>query len=513
VSSFTLNPEFLRYARSQLRPAKLLSAAIISLVLSITLAFVVLHGKEDSPDTYIWSAKSLLATAFILQALVLAIGGGIACFNSIYSEKEQNTFDYQRITRLSPLELALGKLFGAPLLMYFICLCATPLTLYAANAAHARPSLILAAYVVLLIGSLAFHSFTLLLSLLAVKGSQATGIILALLLLWMGSMDPSNGYLKIHPLGPFDAENFATASSWDFTPRFRTVHGMNYPAQEFADIFFGHTVHHFPVLVVIDLFLACWFLLAVVRNIKRDPPQYEIYSPLQFLAFALFLNFLFLGFSNSTQVTPLDAQGVFLTFDIVVFFFLGVALLRNRERMRNLLLAHGRPAPNLWISSWPAPVLALGTLLAGGMIVAGMNYSHSSAGDWSLGFAILRSLFFTLWLVSNLQFLQCMNLRPGKHPLVMSVLYLSIYYVCACFFLKAFGCFRIPEFMPISSLFVPSAVFLLDSKAWQQGPTWWATGFAVQLVLTTFFFFLQSRRLRHLLPLPDPEPDRASLRT
>jgi hypothetical protein len=111
VSPFSLNPEFLRYARSQLRPAKLLSAAIISLVLSITLAFVVLHGKQDSPDTYIWSAKSLLETAFILQALVLAIGGGIACFNSIYSGKEQNTFDYQRI---SPPSNSLSANFSAP---------------------------------------------------------------------------------------------------------------------------------------------------------------------------------------------------------------------------------------------------------------------------------------------------------------------------------------------------------------------------------------------------------------
>jgi hypothetical protein len=502
VSVFTDNPEFLRYARSLLRPTKLLSTAIISLALSLTIGFVSLYNVWDLAEAKRLAATSLLETAFILQALVLAIGGGIACFNSIYSEKEQNTFDYQRITRLTPIELALGKLFGAPLLMYFICLCAIPLTVFAAVLAHARPSLALAAYVVLLVASLAFHAFTLLLSLLAVKGSQATGIILALLLLWLASMDPSNGNLKIHPLGPFEAQTLATASSWSLAPRILTIRGVNYPVSFLADRFFGRDVHHFPVLIVVDLLLAFWFLLAVVRNIKRDPQYYEVYSPLQFLAFALFLNFLFVGFYDSTGAAPLRAQAVFLAFDLVIFFFLGVALLRNRERMRSLMEAPGPRTSNLWNAVWPAPVLAAGTILVGALIVAGLNYSHSHDGDWSLGFALLRSLCFTLWLTSNIQFLQYMNLRPGKHPLVMSVLYLSIYYVCACFFVSGFSGFHIPKYMPVTSLFVPSAVFLLDPKSWQWNPPMWETGLALQLILIALFFFLQSRRLLRLLPPP-----------
>src|SRR5208282_6681344 len=86
VSAFTGNPEFLRYARSQLRPTKLLSTALISLALSLTIGFVAFYNVWDSAEGRRGAANSLLDTAFILQALVLAIGGGIACFNSIYSE-------------------------------------------------------------------------------------------------------------------------------------------------------------------------------------------------------------------------------------------------------------------------------------------------------------------------------------------------------------------------------------------------------------------------------------------
>src|SRR5437762_11294071 len=79
----------------------------------------------------IWGIQ-LLEITFWLQALMLAAGGGIACINSIHREKEQNTFDYQRVTRMTPLELALGKLFGAPVFTYFVFLCLMPLALFGA---------------------------------------------------------------------------------------------------------------------------------------------------------------------------------------------------------------------------------------------------------------------------------------------------------------------------------------------------------------------------------------------
>jgi hypothetical protein len=493
------NPEFVRYSRSQLRTNKLISTAILCLALSVTIGFFMLHGKAESGEPLRAVGNRLLETSFILQALILGAGGGIACLNSIYTEKEHNTFDYQRITRLSSAELALGKLFGAPLLMYFICLCLTPMTLYAAAVAHARPSLVVAAYIALLVASIAFHAFTLLLSLLTVKGSQVSGIILALIILWLASADISHGAMQIHPLGPFESAQLATAPSWDvvasssdWSTRF------SYESSQFTDEFLGRPVHHFAVLVLIDLLLIGWFLIAVVRNIKRDPKQYEAYSSLQFLGLAVFLNILFAGFYKTNWATPLDAQAGFLAFDLIIFFFLGVALLRTRERVRSLLHAPGHPAPTLWASIWPAPVLALGAMLAGFTIVARLNFSHNPSGDWSLGFAILRCCIFVLWIVSNLQFMQCMNLRRGKHPLVMAVLYLSIYYVCAGFFLTALGSFSVPRNMPTGSLLIPSAIFLLEPRTWREGPDLWIAGIVIQLVLIVLFFYLQRQQIRQL---------------
>jgi hypothetical protein len=407
VKSIFSNPEFIRYSRTQLRPNKLVATAIVSLALSLTIGFFILRSASMQGLSRQAAGASLLQTAFVLQSLVLAAGGGIACLISIYSEKEQNTFDYQRITRLTSSELALGKLFGAPLLMYFICLCLTPLTIYAAVVARAHPSHLLAAYVVLLIASLAFHTFTLLLSLLAVRGSQLTGILLALLVLWLASVDIAGGFLHVHPIGPFEAGTLAAAPSWeiwhpgDFRDNLWREKGW-YEKSKLTDVFWGRAVHHFPVLVGIDLFLSFWFLLGVVRNIKRDPQGYEVYSPLQFLGFTLFLNFLLVGFYAANWATPLDAQALLLTFDMVIFSLLGIALLRSRERMRSLLSTPGRNAAAWWNVFWPAPVLGLGATIVGILIVVDLNYSHSLVGCWDLNFALLRSLFFTLWIVRDI---------------------------------------------------------------------------------------------------------------
>ena len=153
------NPEFLRNARAQLRPGKLAATACICAALSIVIGYASSHQNYQQVATGPagWGLQVVEIT-FWLQALMLAAGGGIACVNSIHREKEQNTFDYQRVTRMTPLELTLGKLFGAPDFAYFVFLCLMPLALFGAVMGK-RPALtVLAAYAVLLIASLAVHT-------------------------------------------------------------------------------------------------------------------------------------------------------------------------------------------------------------------------------------------------------------------------------------------------------------------------------------------------------------------
>jgi hypothetical protein len=498
VTALWFNPEFIRNVRSQLRPGKVAATAIICAVISAVIGFSASHQANQQPATgpYGWGLQ-ILQVAFWLQALMLAAGGGIACINSIHREKEQNTFDYQRVTRMTPLELALGKLFGAPVFTYFVVLCLMPLAIFGAVIGK-RPILtVVAAYAVLLVASVAVHTLALLISLFNVRGTQTAGILILLVLL-SGSAGggPMSRFFRLGPLGPFYAAQVVQWGAWDpasaIAPRGRLEGSWA------ADVFFGRDVHHVPLLLAIDLMFAGWFLLAVVRNIKRDPNYYEIYSPLQSLAFAMFLNLLFVAFFRWDALDPLSSQSYLLSLNIGVFFLLGLGAIRNRERVRRILRTREGAAANWLDLTWPAPLMIAGTALAGLLLVLAVTEGRNPQIEWNVNFALLRALFFVAWITRDLQFLQWTSLRRGKHPLVMGVLFLVIFYVCATILMASLGIYTKPERAPFSAFFVPSAVYMLDHSAWLLRPAIWAAALVAQWALIAAFIGLQKQTIDEL---------------
>jgi hypothetical protein len=225
----------------------------------------------------------------ILQIMVLLIGGGIYCLQSVHREKELNTFDYQRITRLKPIELAVGKLFGAPAVAYLIVLCLMPITLVGAFMAQISIWTLVEIYVIVLLGSVTYHALALLVSLLTPKGTSAGLTLFFLIFVGMTSFNFSEGgsVFGMRQLSPFFAYDLLSPQA--APNRLETLPPLQ-------DSFLGTFVPHTLALLVIYVTLLGFLLLAVARNIKRDPSVYEIYSPAQGFAFVLYLNALVLGF-------------------------------------------------------------------------------------------------------------------------------------------------------------------------------------------------------------------------
>jgi hypothetical protein len=490
--SFFANPEFVRNARGQLRIGKVVATIVICGAISLATG-LSFWANSDARGPNI-SGMILLKVTIFLQALVLAAGGSIACLNAIHKEKEQNTFDFQRVTRLTPRELTLGKFFGAPVLSYVIFVCFMPLALFAARMAHAKFSFVIAAYAVLIAGALTFNALGLLISLITVRGSHSAAILCLLMLLLVGAnQEPGIGMFRVGPLSPLFAAT-VVEDGWN------VLHTAMRERPRFDgwDRFFGQPVSHLAVLLALDLIFAFWFLLAVVRNIKRDPNYYELYSPLQAVTLAIFVNFLFVGFFNWRSTNSVDAEASLLTLNMIVFFGLGLALLRNRERMRRILRA-GETFKERWVDfAWPAPLLVAGTLVAAAMIVVGTAKGRDPNVEWSPGFAALRALFFVVWIVRDVQYLQWMSLRRGKHPLVMGVLYQLVFYACATAFLAAMGVLREPERAPFAAFVLPTPVYVLDHSAWVMRPALWVAAFVVQCALAGVFLFLQRQVINEL---------------
>jgi hypothetical protein len=250
-----------------------------------------------------------------------------------------------------------------------------------------------------------------------------------------------------------------------------------------------------------------------VRNIKRDPNYYEIYSPLQALGFAMFANLLFVAFFRWQSETPIDSQSLLLTLNMVVFFCVGLATLRNRERLRRILRAREGMGTSLLDITWPVPLLIVGTLVAGLLVVFGIAKGRDPGVEWNENFALLRSLFFVAWIARDVQYLQWMSLRRGKHSLATGMLFLVIFYLCVFIFMAPLGIYTRAERTPFSAFFLPSPVYLLDHGTWIIRPAIWAAAFVAQWLLIAVFIWLQQKPIAELSSsasssLPEPAPAR-----
>jgi hypothetical protein len=305
-------------------------------------------------------------------------------------------------------------------------------------------------------------------------------------------------FFRVRPFSPFYAPQVAEQGSWKSATAEEKLQAGYSEIPLNYDVAFGKKVQHEPVLIAVDLMFAVWFLLALVRNIKRDPNYYEVYSPLQTLAFAIFINLLFVTFFLWRSSGPIDSQAYLLTLNIGVFFCLGLGLIRNRERLRRILRAREGAGPSWLDVTWPAPLLIGGTLAAGLLIVAGFAVGRDPRVEWDSNLAVFRSLFFVAWMVRDMQYLQWMGLRRGKHSLAIGVLFLVIFYVCVNVVMATFGWYTLAARVPFSAFFVPSPVYLLGPAAWALRPAVWVAAFVAQWILIAAFIWLQQKTIAEL---------------
>lgn len=496
------NPEIIRNARIQLRPRRMLIAGGLSLALSAAIVYSFLHNADKVPGY----PGSLLHVILIIQCIVLVFGGGIACLHAVQREKDQNTYDSQRLTRLSPWELTLGKLFGPPLMADFIFLCFLPAAIIGAVQIHASWTIVLVTYALLILGAIVFDALALVISLYLRRGTVTWAILAFLFITYAasGGSFPFAPYFHLGPIGPFVLLGLPSQPSWSMADTVTQIGPRSFTVPNpFHDVFFGAPVHHALVLPFIYLTLLTWFLLAAVRNIKRDPENYELYTPAQALGFIYYLNFIVFSFFgwNSIQdpgiSSPLVAQSLLLGLNMPLFFIFGMLVLRNRVQVRRRLHA-AEAAPSGLDFLWPVPYIFAGVIVVGAAMIGIVEWKHNPALEWSLAFAIYQVIFFAVWLSVDLLFLQWMNLRRGRHPLALGVLALAVYYVCVSIIVSALHL----NDRAFTAILLPTPIFVLKSSLWTTQIAEWLVALAAEAAVALFFALLCRRQLAELQPHP-----------
>ena len=500
------NPEFIRNWRAQMRPAMLIGGAAIALLLSWVVGYAMQATAQGNPE---WARQFTgMALAFILAAL--GLGGGLACGLSIYRERERNTFDFQRVTRLTPMELTLGKLFGAPIYAYFLAVCLLPAAIYGAARTHLSVSFFLTGLVIILVGCVAFHALGLLLSLMSPRvGSGVPGALLLFLLL--GLIPAATTETNLRTAGPWAGVLFATDGSWQVLahvdPKARAAPFVN----DWTDLVFGQPVHHVPVLLILYLSVLAWLLLALVRNMKRDLGDLELFSPAQSVGLLVYLNLVVMAFYAGREWTPEGGQGpataasVFLLFtgiNLGMLYFLGLTLLHGRDQSRRRVYALGASGPGWREALWPTGYVLAAAAIVTLLVTTRFTLAASLRSNLDRGLAAFQAAFLLVALVRDLLYFQWMKLRRSRYPLAMAVLFMGVFVTCSVMLLNALGWIGEGKQAFLAAIPLPWVVLFLEQNSRAGAQTGWIAVLGVQLGLCALFAWLHYRRLAEMAPAP-----------
>jgi len=139
------NPEFVRHRRAELRPVRAITVGALVLVVCALVGLACWSSERESwracgrasefYGTEVWKqrwrrrSRGLSAKTWMLfykwligmQGAALTFWTLFSCAQSISGERDRKTWDFQRVTRLTPAEILIGKLLGEPVLVTSRC--------------------------------------------------------------------------------------------------------------------------------------------------------------------------------------------------------------------------------------------------------------------------------------------------------------------------------------------------------------------------------------------------------
>ncbi len=393
------------------------------------------------------------------QTGVLTFWCLLSCAQAVSGEREGKTWDFQRITRLSPAEMLVGKLLGEPILAYFAVGCSLPLSIIAGIAGGSSVQSIASAYVFLLANALFLGLVGLCLSMLVETRSRGVGLIgalgLYLFILASNSLQQS-GLPGLSTLSPLTAIRTVADQGSFFD----------------ATILFGHAVPWLFVSLLLQFSFAVWLVLMLVRNLKREYEQIQPLSRLQAVGCAAFLNVVIYALVRPRSYGSLRSSealaSLMVVIDGVLLFLIGIAILTPAERLRVWWRTRQSKGSSLFSDSglpWPWLVLcavAVYVVMIGGLLL----WRHALPLDAAtLRTAGLRLLVVLVFIMRDVSFIQWCNLTRLRQPVVKGFLYLCLYYASALVVAQVVG-YVSPSFRArAATVLTPFAVFDSGDKS------------------------------------------------
>ena len=532
---FWQNPEFIRHCRSELRRSRMTTVAlVVFFVCGLTIlacwaaakaqmtfyhseARVVVkpqipsaspaqRSNEPSDDDAnppalmgLSDEKPTIASATALKSYyplmfmqfgVLTFWSLLSCTQGISRERERNTWDFQRTTRLAPSELLVGKLLGEPVLAYFIFLCALPVTFVTGIVGHVPLLKILLADFVTVIAALFIGIAGLWVSSLFESKSRGIGLIAGLAIYGMflgctGMADsPFGGLAGFSPLTTF-------------LPLVGRIPAALRP------MLFGGRVPWLLMTILLYVTFGAWLVLMLVRNLKKDVNEMRLLSHWQAVGCCAFLNFVLYALLDPTRENFFSTAADFVSFMVlingIIFFFLGVAMLSTSERIdpesllsaRSFLSGNGLQWPWLMISAVVSYLLLIWGLY--------MWKGQIGFDGHLMAWGAVSMLIVLVFIIRDVLFIQWCKLTRLRSPLVKGVLFLGLYYVGAAVLYSVMDVTSHTAASGLAHVLTPIASFTYNSAL---VPASVLAGIVIQVMATAFLISAIRGRVQRVELLP-----------
>ncbi len=151
------NPVFVRYARSRLRPGILIPTALATVVgtsFFFLLAYILARRVGWSVAD---AARLTLIPVFLIQGVLLMLGGAAGVAVGITREADEGIMDYQRLTPMPAGSKILGYLLGLPVRAWVLFGLTAPFTLFGAVAGQVPIGSLSKVYAVFFSSVLLYH--------------------------------------------------------------------------------------------------------------------------------------------------------------------------------------------------------------------------------------------------------------------------------------------------------------------------------------------------------------------
>jgi hypothetical protein len=519
------NPEFVRHLRSELRRRRAFTILIIVVVVCILVGLACWNSEQNSLETTRRAAAQFdgrwnqrlsemeqrilidfwqlfYHVLMFIQAGVLTFWSLLSCAQSISGERERKTWDFQRTTRLTPVALMVGKVFGEPILAYFIVLCCLPIAVIAGLAARVSILNIVLAYALIAASAVFIGLAGLWLSSLLESRSRGIGII---------------GALGLYALTAFSYgfrdSNFPGLGAFSPITSLFSLFGYQSDPPSEAKLF-GVEISWPAMSILLYIAFGSWLVVMIVDNIKRDYDEVRPLTRWQAVGCATFLNFILcIAFYPNPERMFLFRKGAdspirifdahsfattMLSINAVILFAVGLATLTPFEQLKAWWRGQLRRQTNLFSEGGlPWPWLVLSALTAYAVLSLGLFvWRRELPIDAAFfGTVAIQSLVVCVFVVRDVLFVQWCRLTRLRSPVIKGFLYLCLYYAASVIVAGVFAFSSYAQSQHVLNILTPQSIF--SSPEYGPGLSRSvAAGLALQLIVIGIILRAINARLK-----------------